>query len=87
MPFSSRTRAGPYEILGLLDKEGMGEVYRARDSRLNRMVALKVLHADVTGDHDERRHRFEQACGKARFRCAKRSTTRCKSPVGSQQHR
>jgi eukaryotic-like serine/threonine-protein kinase len=52
-------RVGPYEILALLGRGGMGEVYRARDVRLSRDVALKVLHADVAAD-SARVRRFEQ---------------------------
>ena len=52
-------RVGPYEIVALLDRGGMGEVYRARDVRLSREVALKVLHADFAADA-ERVRRFEQ---------------------------
>ncbi len=53
------TRIGPYEVLALLGAGGMGEVYRARDSRLGRDVALKVLPSAFTADPDRLR-RFEQ---------------------------
>ncbi len=50
---------GPYEIVGPLGAGGMGQVYRARDTRLKREIALKVLPAELAGD-PERRQRFEQ---------------------------
>src|ERR1700675_4924312 len=56
---SAGTRLGPYEILSPLGAGGMGEVYKARDIRLDRWVALKVLPADVASDRD-RLSRFEQ---------------------------
>ena len=59
MPLSPGARLGPYEILSPLGTGGMGEVYRARDTRLLREVALKVLPADLSGDV-ERLRRFEQ---------------------------
>jgi serine/threonine protein kinase len=43
MPLSAGDRLGPYEILEAIGAGGMGEVYRARDSRLNRDVAIKTL--------------------------------------------
>jgi serine/threonine protein kinase len=46
------TRVGPYEILAVLGAGGMGEVYRARDHRLNRDVAVKVLRPAVIHDPD-----------------------------------
>src|ERR1700733_12577746 len=59
MNLSSGTKLGPYEIVSLLGAGGMGEVYRARDSRLRRDVALKVLPAALSLDADRMR-RFEQ---------------------------
>src|SRR5215470_17878583 len=59
MPLSSGTRLGPYEILAPLGAGGMGEVYRARDPRLGRDVAIKVLPASFSKDPD-RLKRFEQ---------------------------
>ena len=59
MALSAGTRLGPYEILGLIDAGGMGEVYKARDTRLDRTVALKVLPGDLSADPD-RRARFER---------------------------
>jgi serine/threonine protein kinase len=53
------TRIGPYEIVATVGAGGMGEVFRARDTRLNRGVAVKVLPKDFVGDPDRLR-RFEQ---------------------------
>jgi len=53
------TRLGPYEVVTLLGVGGMGEVYRARDARLGRNVAIKVLPAEFASD-PERLRRFEQ---------------------------
>jgi serine/threonine protein kinase len=47
MTIPSGTRLGPYEVLAPLGAGGMGEVYRARDTRLDRDVALKALSSDV----------------------------------------
>src|SRR6185369_6735237 len=49
MPLSIGDKLGPYEILALVGKGGMGEVYRAHDSRLNRDVAIKVSNSQFTG--------------------------------------
>jgi serine/threonine protein kinase/tetratricopeptide (TPR) repeat protein len=59
MPLASGSRLGPYEIIASLGKGGMGEVYRAKDARLGRDVAIKVLPADVAADPD-RLARFER---------------------------
>jgi Tol biopolymer transport system component len=59
MPIATGTRLGPYEIVGHIGSGGMGEVYRARDNRLNRQVAIKVLPAALARDPD-RMARLEQ---------------------------
>jgi eukaryotic-like serine/threonine-protein kinase len=52
MPLTAGTRIGPYEVLGPLGEGGMGEVYRARDSRLQRDVAIKILPEAFAADPD-----------------------------------
>src|SRR6478672_433575 len=59
MPLAAATRLGPYEIIAPLGSGGMGEVYRARDTRLGRDVAIKVVLAAFSNDADRVR-RFEQ---------------------------
>ena len=59
MSITTGTRLGPYEILAPLGAGGMGEVYKARDTRLGREVAIKVLPAELSSDSDRLR-RFEQ---------------------------
>ena len=59
MNLASGTKLGPYEIVSLLGAGGMGEVYRARDSRLRREVAIKILPQALSLDADRLR-RFEQ---------------------------
>jgi Tol biopolymer transport system component/predicted Ser/Thr protein kinase len=59
MSLKAGTRLGAYEIVNPLGYGGMGEVYRARDTRLDRLVALKVLPNEFAGNGDRRR-RFEQ---------------------------
>lgn len=59
MSLASGSRLGPFEIVAPLGAGGMGEVYRARDTRLGREVAVKVLPEEVSGDA-ERLRRFEQ---------------------------
>ena len=59
MALTAGTKLGPYDIQSLLGSGGMGEVYRARDSRLDRIVAIKVLPTSYSADA-ERLQRFVQ---------------------------
>src|SRR5580700_10472345 len=59
MPLLPGSQLGPYEIGTLLGAGGMGEVYRARDPRLDRTVAIKILPAELSADADNL-HRFER---------------------------
>ena len=59
MPLAAGTRLGPYEVVSLIGVGGMGEVYRARDARLNRDVAVKVL-PDLFASDPDRLSRFKR---------------------------
>ncbi len=78
MPLSAGEKLSPYEILALVGKGGMGEVYRAHDSRLSRDVAIKVSNAQFTErftrdartiaslNHTDIRHIWSWSMSKAR---------------------
>jgi eukaryotic-like serine/threonine-protein kinase len=70
MTFARGLHIGPYEILALLGTGGMGEVYKARDTRLNRVIALKTLPAEKVADADR----------KARFLVEARAASRLNHP-------
>src|SRR2546426_7400670 len=59
MPIASGVRLGPYEIVAAIGSGGMGDVYRAHDTRLDRDVAVKVLPSSVAADQ-HRIARFER---------------------------
>src|SRR5215469_7008473 len=59
MALAAGTRLGPYEILNAVGAGGMGEVYRARDTRLDRIVAIKILPGSFASDR-ERLERFQR---------------------------
>src|SRR5271169_6241879 len=59
MALTSGTKLGPYEIQSPLGAGGMGEVYRARDTRLDRAVAIKILPAHLS-DNPEAKQRFDR---------------------------
>ena len=59
MSLSAGTRLGPYEVLTPLGAGGMGEVYKARDTRLDRTVAIKIL-PETLADDPQFRERFDR---------------------------
>ncbi len=59
MPLATGTRLGPYEVIAAIGAGGMGEVYRARDTRLDRSVAIKILHSHLSCS-PELKSRFER---------------------------
>jgi serine/threonine protein kinase len=61
MTLALGSKLGSYEVLSLLGAGGMGEVYRARDTRLGRVVAIKVLPAERMADENRRRRFFQEA--------------------------
>jgi len=67
MAFAAGVRLGPYEILALLGAGGMGEVYKARDTRLNRIIALKTLPAAKVADADWKRRFLHEAQAASRL--------------------
>ena len=62
MTLASASRLGPFEIIAPLGAGGMGEVYRARDTRLGRDVAVKILPASFSTDSDRLRRFEQEAC-------------------------
>jgi eukaryotic-like serine/threonine-protein kinase len=67
MALSVGTRLGPYEILAAIGAGGMGEVYRARDARLERDVAIKVLPSGLLSDEAARRRFRKEALALAKL--------------------
>ena len=65
MPLEQGTRLGPYEVVDTVGAGGMGEVYRARDARLNRTVAIKVLAEGAADEHARRRFQREAEAASA----------------------
>jgi serine/threonine protein kinase len=59
MSLAATTRLGPYEIIGPVGAGGMGDVYKGRDSRLDRTVAIKILSRELAVDQ-EFRDRFDR---------------------------
>src|SRR5579864_4062163 len=61
MALSAGHKLGPYEIIAMIGKGGMGEVFRAQDTRLHRTVAIKVLPHDKLADADRKRRFLQEA--------------------------
>jgi eukaryotic-like serine/threonine-protein kinase len=75
MALTPGTKIGSYEIQSPLGAGGMGEVYRARDSRLKRELAIKVLRAELTSDADLRGRFVQEAQARCSIRTSASSMT------------
>ena len=80
MALTPGTTLGPYEILSPIGAGGMGEVYKARDTRLDRTVAIKVLPEHVASDPDLKQ-RFERGASILAWRSRVRTYTRGGNPL------
>ena len=67
MPLPAGSRVGPYEVIEILGVGGMGEVYKARDCRLERVVALKLMRASLGADENQRKRFLREARAIAAF--------------------
>ena len=81
MTLAAGTKLGPYEILAPLGAGGMGEVYRAKDPRLGREVAIKVLPASFSADAEGSEDLVRAELGSGRQRHASSSITIASPPV------
>ena len=94
MTLSKGSRLGRYEIRSQIGEGGMGEVYLAQDTKLDRKVALKILPAEVAGDHNRMR-RFVQEAKAASINAGQivrlyrpdSSDRKSEAPVGRNGHR
>ena len=86
MPLQPGTTLGPYEILAPIGAGGLGEVYKARDTRLDRTVAIKVLPEHVASDPDLKQ-RFEREAHPAHIQiCRHAAPDRRHAPRGRIDH-
>jgi eukaryotic-like serine/threonine-protein kinase len=81
VPILPGERLGPYEILSSIGAGGMGEIYRARDTRLDRIVVIKVLSSHLA-DKVELRERFEPEARVIRLEKAESSHRWPEVPIG-----
>jgi len=82
MVLAAGARLGPYEIVAPLGAGGMGEVYKARDTRLDRVVALKVLRRDKTADPERKRRFMQEARAASALNHPGRHTRRARQGSG-----
>ncbi len=74
MALTSGTRLGPYEILSPIGAGGMGEVYKAKDTRLDRTVAIKVLPPELVSDPDRKRRFVQESAASTSTSCGTKTS-------------